>query len=159
MCLCEKWAHGCCQLFNLPLHAMASILHLKVGMFSLYKKEKNEWKIMTRLIILKNKITVTDINWFWWIFSSLSVKMKDDQRVWPNLCPRLLGSSEQWHCAERGEMMSGDEESKSFTSTDTLMGCLTDYEESSCASPCVTGRMSTDCDRACVPVSPKKSAL
>ncbi len=34
-------------------------------------------------------------------------------------------------------MMSEDEESKSFTAfSDALMGCLTSYEESYCASPC-----------------------
>ncbi len=47
-------------------------------------------------------------------------------------------------------MMSGDEESRSFTAySDALMGYLTYYEGSCCASSCVTSRVYVPCERAC----------
>ncbi len=72
--------------------------------------------------------------------------------------PHLLASREQWYIAERGIMMSGDEENKSFTAyaySNAMMGSLTDYEESCCTSIFVKTRMYTSCDHARVHVSTK----
>ncbi len=61
--------------------------------------------------------------------------------------PRLLASLEQRHRAERGKTISADKKSKNFSAySDEPMGGLTYYEESCCASPCVTSRMYAPCE-------------